>query len=96
MVITWGQQYNTGEKPNVIWYTYINRHAGTPDKKQNINVIKVVLVVNLLTFSVLVANQKNWKNPSRGLLNREKTFEISDFKFPNSCATSGHLSVVQQ
>ena len=25
-----GQQYNVGEKPTVILYTYINRHAGTP------------------------------------------------------------------
>ena len=28
-----GQQYNTGEKPTVMLYTYINRHAETtPDK----------------------------------------------------------------
>ena len=33
MVITLGQQYNNvGEKPTVILYTYINRHAGTPTK----------------------------------------------------------------
>ena len=32
MVITLGQQYNVGEKPAVILYTYINRHAGTPTK----------------------------------------------------------------
>ena len=32
MVVTLGQQYNTGEKPTVILYTYINRHAGTPNK----------------------------------------------------------------
>ena len=32
MVITLGQQYNVGEKPTVILYTYINRHAGTPTK----------------------------------------------------------------
>ena len=25
--------YNVGEKPTVILYTYINRHAGTPEKK---------------------------------------------------------------
>ena len=29
-----GQQYNTGEKPTVVLYTYINRHAGTPDKNK--------------------------------------------------------------
>ena len=32
MVVTLGQQYNVGEKPTVILYTYINRHAGTPNK----------------------------------------------------------------
>ena len=29
-----GQQYNIGEKPIVILYTYINRHAGTPEKQR--------------------------------------------------------------
>ena len=33
MVVTMGQQYTVGEKPTVILYTYINRHAGTPEKK---------------------------------------------------------------
>ena len=34
MVVTLSQQYNIGEKPNLILYTYINRHAGTPEKKR--------------------------------------------------------------
>ena len=34
MVVTLGQQYNVGEKPTVILYTYINRHAGTLEKQQ--------------------------------------------------------------
>ena len=35
MVVTLGQQYNVGEKPTVILYTYyINLHARTPYKKQ--------------------------------------------------------------
>ena len=35
MVITLlGQQYNVGEKPTVILYTYINRHAGTPHQQK--------------------------------------------------------------
>ena len=37
MVVTLRQQYNAGEKPTVILYTNINRHAGTPDKKQKQN-----------------------------------------------------------
>ena len=32
MVVTFGQQYNVGEKPTVILYMYINRQAGTPNK----------------------------------------------------------------
>ena len=35
MVVTLGQQYNVGEKPTIILYTYyINRHAGTPEKQR--------------------------------------------------------------
>ena len=34
MVGTLGQQYNIGEKPTVILYTYMNRHAGTPEKQR--------------------------------------------------------------
>ena len=34
MVVPLGQQYNIGEKPTVILYSYINRHAGTPEKQQ--------------------------------------------------------------
>ena len=30
MVVTLGQQYNVGEKPTVILYTYINHHAEPP------------------------------------------------------------------
>ena len=32
MQITLAQQYSVGEKPTVILYIYINRHAGTPEK----------------------------------------------------------------
>ena len=37
MEITLGQQYNVGEKPTVILYIYINRHAGTPEKTVKTN-----------------------------------------------------------
>ena len=38
LIVALGQQYNVGEKPTFILYTYIiNRHAGTPDKKQKQN-----------------------------------------------------------
>jgi len=35
MVVPLGQQYNIGEKPTVILYTYIKRHAGTPQKQRD-------------------------------------------------------------
>ena len=35
-----GQQYNIGEKLTVVLYTYIiNRHAGTPEKQRNKNIV---------------------------------------------------------
>ena len=37
MQITLGQEYNVGEKPTVILYIYINRHAGTPEKTLKTN-----------------------------------------------------------
>ena len=37
MQITMGQQYDVGEKPTVILYIYINRHAGTPEKQTRDN-----------------------------------------------------------
>ena len=33
MVIPLGQQYNVGEKPTVVLYTYINRHAEILEKQ---------------------------------------------------------------
>ena len=33
MEITLGLQYNVGEKPTVILYIYIDRHARTPEKQ---------------------------------------------------------------
>ena len=33
MAVTLGQQYSTGEKPTIMVYTYIDRHAGTHQTK---------------------------------------------------------------
>ena len=41
-VVTLGQQYDVGEKPTVTLYYDINRHGGTPDKKQKQNTKYVV------------------------------------------------------
>ena len=50
MVVTLGQQYNTGEKPTVMLYTYINHHAETPDK----NKIKLVLVLYKIGLNITI------------------------------------------
>ena len=39
MVVTLGQWYNVGEKPTVIMYTYINRHAGPPNKRGGLVIV---------------------------------------------------------
>ena len=39
------KQYNTRETPSVMLYTYINRHAGTPDKNKNKTIIVFVFCV---------------------------------------------------
>ena len=41
MVVTLGQQYNVGEKPTVILYTYINHHAEPPIITEHINTVVV-------------------------------------------------------
>ena len=33
LIVTYGQEYNVGEKPTVMMYTYTNLHAGTPINK---------------------------------------------------------------
>ena len=46
MVVTLGQQYNSGEKPTVMMYTtYINRHAGTPDKNKIKIFLKHIIII---------------------------------------------------
>ena len=47
-----GQQYNVGEKPTVILYTYINRHAGAPEKQQK------ALVLGLLDEENAIASRE--------------------------------------
>ena len=46
-VITSGRQYNIGEKPSVILYTYINLHAGTPKNQNPFN-------LRVLDYSVVI------------------------------------------
>ena len=56
MVITLGQQYNVGEKPTVILYTYINRHADKQDfpYKPLTSVVVVVVVDSHIQRIILV------------------------------------------
>ena len=52
MIVILGQQYNNiGEKPStVIMYTYINRHAGTPEKQRRQNGTSSNMVVIIYCY----------------------------------------------
>ena len=50
MIVTLGQQYSIGEKPTVILYTYINRHAGTPEKQRRQNCTSSNMVVIIYCY----------------------------------------------
>ena len=52
-IVTLGQQYNTGEKP-VMLYTYIHRHAGTLDKNKNETIVCVCVCVFIICVCVCV------------------------------------------
>ena len=68
-VTTSGRQYNIGEKPSVILYTYINLHAGTLlDRVLDYSVViwsymvleklKLLLLLIIHAFSVLCLQLK--------------------------------------
>ena len=56
MVVTLGQQYNVEDKPTVILYTYINRHARQKAKRKqkqcsissNYSLLSAVLLYSVL------------------------------------------------
>ena len=52
MVVTLGHRYNIGEKPTVILYTYINRHAGTPEKQRRQNSTSSNMVVIIYCYII--------------------------------------------
>ena len=64
MAVTLGRQCHVGEKPTVTLYTYINRHAGTPEKKQKQNRNNVVrhpkLVVIIYCFIECKERVSTW------------------------------------
>ena len=69
MVVILGQQYNIGEKPTVILYTCINRHAGTPEKLLLFSSHQPPIGPQPYPVIYVVAN------PVRGLLDRKKSEE---------------------
>ena len=59
MVVTLGQQYNVGEKPTVILYTYINHQAQPPNITQHIT-----SVVHQLPAIQQILASCEWSHPS--------------------------------
>ena len=56
MVVTLGQQYNIGEKPTVMLYTYINRHAGIPDKNKTKTFCENKFII-IQSYTVIVVHR---------------------------------------
>ena len=64
-VITSGRQYNIGEKPSVILYTYINLHAETPKPHPfNLRVLDYSVVI----WSYMILEKKETKKNSKIIL----------------------------
>ena len=51
-VTTSGRQYNIGEKPSVILYTYINLHAGTPKPQSLLSKSYGLQCSNMVLYSL--------------------------------------------
>ena len=64
MVVTLGQQYNVGEKPTIILYTYINHYAQPPIITQH-NHFTVVHCKRIVLMSIIVPS--NHTRIGRGL-----------------------------
>ena len=64
MVVTLGQQYNVGERPTVILYPYINRHARPPGTSSTKDT-----TVDYITKKILIIYDNNTIGPysNRGL-----------------------------
>ena len=54
-----GQQYNIGEKPPVILYTYINLHAGTPKPHSFSSICESRATVVVVIWSYMVLEKLN-------------------------------------
>ena len=65
MVVTLGQQYDIGEKPTVILYTYINRHAGTPEKQRRQNSTSNIIIYNNKNIGYIYMNSLQHLNENR-------------------------------
>ena len=52
IVVTLGQQYNVREKPTVVLYTYINRHAGTPNKTKTKETMSLDYTTQFVTLGL--------------------------------------------
>ena len=63
-VTTSGQQYNTGEKPSVILYTYVNLHAGTPKPQSFLSVWEFRTTVVVIWSYMVLEKLDNFTNIS--------------------------------
>ena len=66
MVVTMGQQYNIEEKPTIIIYTYINCHAGPPDKTKQKRGVVIIYDSSTIEPYNVNASKPSEHSPVRG------------------------------
>ena len=86
-VTTSGQQYNIGEKPSVIVYTYINLHAGTPKPQSFLSVWELLIH----TFSVLSLQLKKLRRHNKSAIDLSNANPACGHK--NVRRSTGHIMV---
>ena len=57
LVVTLGQQYNVGEKPTAILYTYINHHAQPPIIPQHNHSNTYLVVTSIVLMLIIVPSR---------------------------------------
>ena len=82
MQVTLGQQYNVGEKPTVILYIYINRHAGMSEPTTTL--FLACASPYRVKADVRTDRVQTDFNRGRGSVHTTKTFDCFFFKQSSS------------
>ena len=93
MGVTLGQLYDTGEKPTVILYTSINRHAGTP--KNNVLIVHTTIKnKHSCRGEVLRYTVHSYTNRHAGTPNKTRTNDKMGLDYKSICNIASRIGWV--